>query len=347
MKVYVLDTNAFYYASGISQCTYDVNKLRKLINENEVFISSTSLFEFIIKYRNDIDIIHAGGKYIENNGISIAGNVLNPLPEGYSWRLSTITEQDLQHLCEDILNNKIDVESRFISLLFDMCLFSGYYFVALATGEEISDISFEVFTKVYKMFTAINLEVFEEIFREGYKTDDCENYVRKCFYNLLAFELEKGIPFIERAKELDDAEALISIDDFISEDDYSDATSKIARAMKSRTSTEYLQRLAIKYWKFNNDQELKKHIKNITTIFDKKVELTALQDYFNDTLEKILTSGAALWKNDFLDAIILCNVQNLHTMITYDNGVIERIRKRKDKYPKYAESINVIEMLKS
>ena len=347
MKVYVLDTNAFYYASGISQCTYDVNKLRKLINENDVFISSTSLFEFIIKYRNDIDVIHAGGEYLEKNGINIAGNVINPLPEGYSWRLSKISEQELQHLCEEVLNNKIDVESRFISLLFDMCLFSGYYFVALSTSEEISDIGFEVFTKVYKMFANINLEVFVDMFREGYKTDDCENYVRKSFYNLLAFELEKGIPFIERAKKLEDGDALQSVDDFISAEDYSDATSKLEKAMKSKTSTEYLQRLAIKYWKFHNDQELKKHIKNITTIFDKKVGLTALQDYFNDTLEKLLTSGAALWKNDLLDAIILCNVQDSHIMLTYDNGVIERIRKRKNKYTKYAESISVIEMLKS
>lgn len=345
--MYILDTNAFYYAADISSCTYDVDKLRNLINENKVFISSTSLFEFIIKYRKDIDKIHIGGAYLEKNEIDIASNVINPLPQGYSWRLSAITEQDLQHLCVDILENKIDVESRFISLLFDMCLFSGYYFVALTRSRDISDIGFDVFTKVYKMFAGVNLDVFESIFKEGYETDDCENYVRKCFYNLLAFELEKGIPFIERAKELADVEGIELNNEFISAETYSAATLKLERAMKTKTSTEYLQRLAVKYWKFNNDYELKKHIRSITTIFNKKVKLTALQDYFNDTLEKILTCGAALWKNDLLDAIILCNIQDLHTMITYDNGVIETMRKRKDKYPKYAESISIIEKLKS
>ena len=45
--MYVLDTNAFYYAAGISECTYDVKKLRKLIKGNEVFLSTTSLFEFL------------------------------------------------------------------------------------------------------------------------------------------------------------------------------------------------------------------------------------------------------------------------------------------------------------
>ena len=48
--MYVLDTNAFYYAAGISECTYDVEKLQKLVDENEVFISSTSLFEFLINF---------------------------------------------------------------------------------------------------------------------------------------------------------------------------------------------------------------------------------------------------------------------------------------------------------
>ena len=41
--MYVLDTNAFYYAAGISECTYDVSKLQKLIEDNEVFISSKVL----------------------------------------------------------------------------------------------------------------------------------------------------------------------------------------------------------------------------------------------------------------------------------------------------------------
>ena len=91
---------------------------------------------------------------------------------------------------------------------------------------------------------------------------------------------------------------------------------------------------------------MKNHISKLKSIFDKKVKLTALQDYYYDTLVGIMTKGAALWKNDLLDAIILCNVQDLHVMITYDNGVIKRMEKRKSEYPKYLESINVINTLK-
>lgn len=345
--MYVLDTNAFYYAAGISECTYDVSKLQKLIEDNEVFISSTTLFEFLIKFRENIDIIHKGGRYLCEKEMKIAGNVINPLPEGFSGDIVNISEDELTELCEKILENKIDVESRFISILFDMCLFSGFYFAAMANGQEPPSFCFEVFEKVYKMFAAINLDVFVDIFTEGYKTDDCENYVRNCFYNLLAFELEKGIPFIERAKAIGDEDEIPEADIWVSSEDYTKDTEKLNNKIKARTSTAFLQRLAVTYWKNNNDPELKNHIQKIKTIFDKKVGLTALQDYFYDTLVEIMTRGAALWKNDLLDAIILCNVQDLHIMITYDNGVIKRMERRKEDYPKYLESVNTINELKS
>lgn len=344
--MYVLDTNAFYYAAGISECTYDINKLQKLIDTNNVFISSTTLFEFLIKYRDDIETIHKGGRYLWEKKISLAGNVINPLPENFTGDIMNISNDELENICQTILDNKIDVESRFITILFDMCLFSGLYFSTMANGHEPSSFCFGVFEKVYKMFAQINLDVFNDIFTEGYKTDDCENYVRNCFYNLLAFELEKGIPFIERAKAIGDEDEIPDIDDWVSAEDYSNDTKKLNNKMKVKTSTAFLQRLAITYWKNNNDPELKTHIQKLKTIFDKRVGLTALQDYFYDTLVEIMTKGAALWKNDLLDAIILCNVQNLHIMITYDNGVIKRMEKRKTEYPKYLESVNAIYELK-
>lgn len=216
-----------------------------------------------------------------------------------------LTESELQTLRSNILENKIDAESRFISILFDMCLFSGFYFSAMSDGVEPSGFCFEVFEKAFRMFANINLEVFVDIFTEGYKTDDCENYVRNCFYNLLAFELEKGIPFIERAKAVKDEDEIPDIDDWLSSEDYSHDTEKLSNKMKAKTSTAFLQRLAIKYWKSNNDPELKNHISKLKSIFDKKVELTALQDYYYDTLVGIMTKGAALWKNDLWKRLCL------------------------------------------
>lgn len=344
--MYVLDTNAFYYASEISNCTYDVQKLKKLIENNKTFISSTSLFEFLIKYRDDISTIHKGGKYLWENNIGIASNVINPLPGYFSGDIKNIKEENLNQLCSDILVNKIDVESSFITLLFDMCLFSGFYFTAMSSGIEPTDFCYDIFNKTFRLFGSFNQEIFINIFTEGYKTDSCENYVRNCFYNLLAFELEKGIPYIERAKSIGDNDDIPDLDVWLPVEEYLRDTERLNSKMKTKTSTAFLQKLAVIYRKNNNDPELKQYISNIQDIFNKKVKYKALQEYFYDTLVNIMNHGAALWKNDFLDALILCNVQDVHVLITYDTGVINRMEKRKEEYPKYVESINVINMLK-
>ena len=202
-------------------------------------------------------------------------------------------------------------------------------------------------TAAYKMFTDVVLEIFKELYSDGYKTDDCENYIRNGFYNLLAFMLEKGIPFIERAKTVKSDEEFRNFDIWFPTEQYTQLSRNIASKVQRKTSTAYLQNLAVTYWKNNNDPELKKHIGKLKTIFDKKIGHPALQDYYYDTMVNILVHGAALWKNDLLDAIILCNLLDNHLLITYDNGVIKRMEQRKAEYKKYGESLVIIAQLKS
>ncbi len=345
--MYVLDTNAFYYAAGISECTYDVEKLRELIKNNDAFLSTTSLFEFLVKYQNDIKTVREGGKYLCENRIKLASNILNPFPKYFVNDLTNISERQLQLICSEILDNKIDIESRFTAWLFNVCLFSGYYFVVMSEGTEPCDYCYSAMEKVYKMFTAVVLDVFREQYADGYKTDNCENYIRNSFYNLLAFVLEKGIPFIEKAKTVTSDEEFGNMDIWFPADEYTELSKNIALKLQRKTSTAYLHGLAVTYWKHNNDPELKKHISKLKSIFDKKIGYPALQDYCYDMMVNILVHGAALRKNDLLDAIILCNLQDGHQLLTYDNGVIKRMEQRKSEYKKYAESLTIIAQLKS
>lgn len=345
--MYVLDTNAFYYAAGISECTYNVAKLRKLIKSNDTFLSTTSLFEFLVKYQSDIKTVRKGGRYLWENRIKLASNILNPLPKHFTDDIANISERQLQLMCTDILDNKIDIESRFTALLFDVCLFSGYYFVVMSNGTEPCGYCFSAMETAYKMFTAEVLDVFRELYTDGYKTDDCENFIRHGFYNLLAFMLEKGIPFIEKAKTVTCDEEFKNMDTWFPVNEYAELSKNIALKLQRKPSTAYLHSLAVIYWKHNNDPELKKHISKLKLIFDKKIGYPALQDYCYDTMVNILVHGATLWKNDLLDAIILCNLQDEHQLLTYDNGVIKRMEQRKSEYKEYAESLTIIAQLKS
>ncbi len=344
--MYVIDTNAFYYATQTSECTYSVEKLQEFIRTHETIISTTSLFEFLIRHKDKLEIVQKGGKFLYDNNIKIASNVINPLPEHFVDDIANISQKELDILCAEILENKIDIESRFTSILFDMCLFSGYYFTALSDGKEPCEYCFGALESTYKMFAPIVLDVFKELYTEGYATDDCENHIRKCFYNLLAFMLEKGIPFIEKAKSIKSEEEFRNADIWIPSEEYSHLTSELLQKFKKQRSTEFLQRLSVTYWKNNNDPELKKHIARLKAIFDKKVSYPALQDYFYDTLVNILVRGGALYKNDLLDAIILCNTQDQHQLITYDKGVIARMKKREHENDTYKNSLITIAKLK-
>ena len=345
--MYVLDTNAFYYAAEISEFTYDKEKLKVLISSNDTFISSTSLFEFFVKHKDSIGTIRKGGRYLWENHIKLAFNVFNPKPEHFYDDLINITEEQYKLMYIDILENKIDIESRFTALLFDMCLFSGYYFTAMSDGKEPCEYCFAALETTFRLFSDCVLDVIKQVYEDGYKTDDCENYVRNCFYNLLAFMLEKGIPFIEQAKNVTTDEEFQNPDEWFTVEDYSRISSQLASKMERMKSAAFLQRLAVAYWKNNKDPELKKHIARLKTIFDKKIKYVALQDYCYDTLVNILVHGAALWKNDFLDALIMCNIQDQHQLITYDNGVISRMEKRRTEYKQYDESLKTIDYLKA
>ena len=163
----------------------------------------------------------------------------------------------------------------------------------------------------------------------------------------MTFELEKGIPIIERAKEITNYEDFLNIDTWLSSETYSADTIQLnSRIGRKPTSVAYLQRLAVNYWHTNNDAELKKLTQELNEIFEKKIKYEALQDYYYDTLTAILTKGSALRKNDLLDALILCNIQAEHTLITYDSGVIERMKRRSNKYPQYKKSVEIINELK-
>ena len=55
IRVLFMDTNAFYYAAGLSNGDIETEKLREYISQNEVAISSVSFYEFLTKFKNKSD----------------------------------------------------------------------------------------------------------------------------------------------------------------------------------------------------------------------------------------------------------------------------------------------------
>ena len=125
-----LDTNAFYYAAGISTASINLPGLVKLISENETCIAVISLHEFLVKFRNDIGVIKKGLQFLADYHIKTAYNKFFPKPENLEYINVDMSESELDTFVQSILQEKIDIESRFASIIFTSCFFSGAAFSA-------------------------------------------------------------------------------------------------------------------------------------------------------------------------------------------------------------------------
>lgn len=152
-----LDTNAFYYATGILEPNFDVGKLRQFIEMHEVAISAVSLYEFAMKYRNDIEKIHIGGEFLGKQHIKIGFNKYFPMPRIFPEFWNVITEQQLKDFLDGIIENKIDVEARYASLCFSICFISiADFMVNEVSDDECTDYYYCSLRNIMKMMNDNN-----------------------------------------------------------------------------------------------------------------------------------------------------------------------------------------------
>ena len=101
-----LDTNAFYYACGLSEITtVDIENLRKAISaSSKTTLSVVSVYEFVSKFRKDIDAIHRGGAYQREQNIGIAFNPYFSADRELDLNADGSLKTDLAHITEDQLS---------------------------------------------------------------------------------------------------------------------------------------------------------------------------------------------------------------------------------------------------
>ena len=141
-----LDTNAFYYASQISvNNDIDCEKLRAFIKNNEMAISSVSFYEFLVKNRDSLDTVHKGSKFLADNNFKISYNKYFKHHKELDIDYTCINETELKRVLEIVIADKVDTESRFAAIVYDLILFSGFYFYFMKEGEQEKDIKKYIF----------------------------------------------------------------------------------------------------------------------------------------------------------------------------------------------------------
>lgn len=334
-----IDTNALYYAAGVSQHNgIDIEKLKYTVQSECIAISSTSIYEFIMKYKSDLSTIHKLGQYINDNEIKPVFSDFFPQVDSYAFDLSSISEKDFKKLVHEVKNLKVNIESKYTNSVFCMCLFSGIYF-SLSKGDTISSFAIEIVRIAMKFAAEVGQTAFRQYYIDGYTTDDCEKYIKISFSNLLGFLLQNIIPFVQEADKL---EGEIDVNDFLDKNNWIELSEKIGKQLnRVPISTSYLQKIAIKYWKAENDDHLTQFFKKFSGTIDKYQE-AALKEYISEIMKKCCIEGGSFKKNDILDAIILCHIKEDHQLITFDTGIQKHMKKYKDEKEEYNDSLNII-----
>ncbi len=337
-----IDTNALYYAAEISAHEdIDVEKLREIIQSHEIGISSTSVYEFMLKYQNDINTVHNLGRFMANNNIRIAFNKYFKQAKNFTPYIGDISKEELSILVDEIKRIKIYTESRFAAIIFCMCFFSGLYFKCVKNNI-VSSFAVEITQIAMDFVASIMPKVFQKYFEEGYNAYDCEKYIKNKFSQLLGFFFQTLIPFIEKAADVDGE---ISIKDFLEEYNWEEISKTLGRRIRKETSsTLYLKKIASQYWKEENDDHLIDFFKGFSNTYNKFHE-TTLREYVNEIMYKCCIEGGTYWKNSILDAVILCHIDDGNELVTFDKGIIRHLKKYKEERPEYKTSLNLIESL--
>ena len=352
----VLDTNTLYYACGLSTPPMDVdkNKLLSTISTTEdVVISYVTLAEFLTKHRKHARIIRRTCSYMRDNHIRVIGCEYMPMDRQFIMLLTKIRQKNFNKKIERIFDTKIDIESRMASAIFIVLLVCETTFECNIDPMNLTAPAFGFLSNLFKILRETFVPVFNELYRDAYKTDDAENYIRRGIYRLLDTFIPVLMPLCQKViKDINDSEEPNEIDtteiiNNFKRTEWENATEIYHRRInKQRTPMYYVQRSGITYGKGINDKPLKALLGGLGKSIEKIVGQNALNEYLFDILKKSITQGGAFRKNDINDALILCTLKANDIIISFDNGMINHLKERSNTRTEYKNSVVAIEELR-
>lgn len=342
-----LDTNTLYYACGIStNAPCDTIRLREIIKNNHVAISIATMYEFVLKWRNDISKIHIIGKFLGDNHIKVVGNPYYQFPNKCPIEWDVISEQDKENFIQLIMPTKIDVEARLSSIVFSVCFISIAYFMVEDDSQNgVSDFYTNALRSIMEMMNDVDIDVFKRILEEGYATDDCENYLRKSFDNYMEFWLQTFVPILKKANEVESYEEYVELE---KQTDWNVLSSRLSKKInKSQTTLGFIKKRAQQHWKSIGDDHLGEFLNMLRKSINKKISHESMQEYLTEMLKNILLNGSSFWKNDIIDAIIMCHIRNEgDILITFDQGALNHMKTHREEHTIYNASLQMIKRLK-
>lgn len=347
----ILDSNILYYIHGLSNPPTNINvsNLKAIIQEynSSVAISSISLWEILLHYRNQAKSIRRLSTFMRCNHIRIYNDKYIAVPSKEKYDFTQIKQQELKQFISNIMPRKIYVESHFACVVYLLTLFSITYFDAFPQAISINMNTANLISSVFSFYRDLSVSFFEEIYAQGYKADNCENYVRGAFHHILQLTIPPTISLLKKLADITPEEDLRTRLNDVSFEEWHKETLRIANSVKKKnTPTVYISKHALYYGKSINDKRLTDFLDKMwTSIGDMNIEYVSIKEYIFSIIKNIILHGSSFWKNDINDALILGSIKDSDLILTLDNGMIDHMRTHTQSHSGYDQSLRLINQI--
>lgn len=189
MKI-LLDTNMIYNLMEVENVNISlesINKLEELMNENQVFVTSITLFEVVTKFSEDFINIKKIFTKINQEFIVIQVPYMPFKREWISKILFSKCSSDITNTIKEILNLKIMKEAEFIRLYQNVILSVISWTMIESNYDELKDDT-DILEKVMHYLKcsisgniSYNLECNVEYLKHGYNEKTPQKNMKICF----------------------------------------------------------------------------------------------------------------------------------------------------------------------
>lgn len=201
MKV-VLDTNAFYAFMGISEnLNIKQDKFMDLLSDpkNEVTIPTVTLYEFLIKYEKNIDVIKKGVSFISQRIKNIYSESYLPLTQEII-SLPYCSDEKIYEVIKKCKDKRIETEARFAAFFLEYLLLQyTLSYIFEKQGKPVAGEPTEIMllqSCAPKIFQDTQQQMTKAL-RDGYKENRAQHVAEDNYNSMLIDRLSSWMTFLE------------------------------------------------------------------------------------------------------------------------------------------------------
>lgn len=337
-KPILIDTNIFYYWSGLTTSDIKKDKLEGKFKNTQIYLSELSIFELITHYSDNKETIRRAFQFILDNSIIILpiNNTNYSIPLRRNL-IALIDNQDYYNgLIQSTLKEKIDIEKNILFFMIESIVgVMGLFLYNKSGGLGAEDKN----NKFIIQLEAIILS------NRNYLKSETAYILYKYYSNSDNKKFKKSIESL-----IISLLYVVSINHNLSEHNFT--LLDISPDNENRLTDEEQENIIQRFKEDTTRKKIQKiiHGQDIRKIISEKYFWTTLESvltdyesemdqslapgitrYYSNLISKILLEGRILEKNDIIDSLLMKGYGN-YQLITADNKFLRIIEKIDTNY---------------